>query len=298
MTLRTIVVTCVAAAFLLGGTAWAQSCPAGLTNPLNLLANTTWAFRTDDGQVGDATVGLFTATIGTSTRGPGAGTPLGVLSVVESFNNGGFTEEQAQIPGSYTINPDCSGGNLIINSAQNGYQYQFVFNTNFTKMFLLTNMAMPNNGIGPFEGNRGVAFLQPNGAPSCAGVTQPLSLLAGTWGFQTEDFASATIGILNAAVATTTRNPGAGSIVGALGAVETFNGAGFGGPGATTQAPVGGMYSIYSDCSGGHISLPTGEATQYSFFFNGPNEILLVSLSGVSPTGGVFRGNFGVADRF
>jgi hypothetical protein len=294
---------CVAVTFLAIGCAQAQ-CPA---NPLSVLAGTTWAFVSYDTLFpGDATIGIITASIGTATRGAGTGTSIGVLSITETFNLAGFVQSQATSPGSYTMNPDCSGGLLTLSSALNSYQYQFTFTNGQTKMYFVSaNGSMPNIGQGTtIAGSRGWAALLP-GVPSCAGVTQPLNLLTGNWGFQAKDFASASIGLLTASVGTSTRGT-AGVPIGVLNAVVTSSGQNVQ---PLSQGPVTGSYVMNPDCSGGTVSFPSGEANQYAFVFSAynaagtPTEIYMVSTStlGTSAGGfggsGFFRGNFGIADR-
>lgn len=59
-----VAVLCLAACFSLTGRLQA-TCPvlSPTNNPLYYLNNTTWSFQTQDG-LGDATIGVFTLTVG------------------------------------------------------------------------------------------------------------------------------------------------------------------------------------------------------------------------------------------
>ena len=152
-------------------------CPA---NPLNLISGTSWAFVTQDGKVGDATIGVFTATA------------PGVLNITESFNNGGSIGSHVTGDGSYSINPDCSGGTLYFDIAANPYQFQFVFARGGTQMFMVVSGSLaPPTAVS--AGVRGTATML-QGAPSCSGVSNPLSLMAGNWSFINQDFSLRKLG--------------------------------------------------------------------------------------------------------
>jgi hypothetical protein len=285
----------LAAAALFGSLAHAQ-CPAGTTNPLNLISGQTWAFETDDGLAGDATIGYFTASLGTSRASSAI---IGVLNVAETYNNAGAIENQVTGLGSYSIYPDCSGGTLFLPGPKNAYQYTFYFAAGMTRMLIVTsNTSVPNNGEGAnLAGNRGTALLQA-AAPSCAGVTSPLSLLSGptstNWTFLLQDFSSASSGILNASVGTTSRAPGV--TTGLLNVTETYSGAST--PAGQVQFNLTGEYQMYPDCSGGTLLFNSGASSSYAFIFASPSELFLVSNSTNGPantTGGVFRANYGVA---
>jgi hypothetical protein len=277
---------CIATASLLAGHAAAQ-CPSTITNPLNLISGTTWAFLTEDGQVGDATVGIFTATAEIPTRSTAL---AGVLSITETFNNGDTIGNRVTGTGSYQIYPDCSGGLLTFKLAANGYEYAFVFAPGGTEMYLVTaNTGVGITSAGPIEGNRGTAK-KLTAPPSCSAFPNPLSALAGSWAFLAQDYASAAVGIFNAQVSP--------SNLGVLGITATESGAdGF----LAVQEALTGSYQVYPDCSGGEIIFKSADVGyQYAFVFAGPSEIFMVSNGQDAPNGtyGVYRGNFGKAKKF
>jgi hypothetical protein len=282
------------AALIAIGSARAQ-CPA---NPLTALSG-TWAFLSEDGEGTDAAIGFFSASIGTSSRGVGAGAPIGVLNGTTTYSvNHAFPEQGAALIGSFTLNPDCSGGLLYFNLSNQSYQYQFVFVNGNTKMYFVSAGGTgTNTSFGPAFGDRGQAVLLP-GAPSCAGVTQPLNLLTGNWGFETQDWEGASAGLLAASVGTSTRGT-VGVPIGVLSALVTTSGEGVQ---QMFQEQVAGTYVMNSDCSGGTVSFPSGEANQYAFVFSAyaggtPTEIYMISTSGISNNTGFFRGNWGIADK-
>ncbi|MBV9267181.1 MAG: hypothetical protein JO061_13510 [Acidobacteriaceae bacterium] len=278
---------CVLAVSCVAGQAKAD-CPASVTNPLNLIAGTTWAFQTNDGLAGDATVGTFTAQVSTPK---GATTPQGVLTIQETFNNAGSIGRQVTGTGSYQVNSDCSSGSLLFKVGNNSYVYAFVMAPTGTHMYLASaNINVPNSGLGASSaGNRGVATLL-SGPPTCNGAN-PLSTLVGTWGFLTQDYESSAVGIFKASI-----DPKSG--LGVLTLTETSSG--FGGNLVVQQIGTG-QYQVYPDCSGGQINFNADAYSyQYAFVFAGPSQIYMVSDSTDSPnvTLGASRGNFGTATRF
>lgn len=315
MTTRSWLAVCLIAASLLASTAWAQ-CPGGLTDPLFLINGTSWAFLTQDGAMGDATVGVFTAQAVPNPRTP---TSLsGVLKITETFNNRGVIQTQLTVAGAYQIYPDCSGGTLLMHTTNNSYQYSFVFAMNRTKMLLLSpgsvtrNYAVTLNSIGdeyvrtsdsyvPNDGysmmsvgNRGKAVVLAT-APSCVGVVNPLTLLAGNWSFQTQNSGSASIGLFSATVQPSSRTPSV--TIGALNFTQTV----FGVPGTPTRLlmPGEGIYTVdSSDCSGGTLSFNSGgNALVYWFVFAGPTQIFMVSTA-ATDAGALFRADHGQAEKF
>lgn len=123
------------AMLLFAAVSWATAaygqCPA---QPLSLLAG-TWVFETEGVSFyGAASVGKFTATVGTDASGQ----PQGQLKVIETSNlagpNGnGLINRFLAYQGLFTIFPDCSGGTLMFNSNFNLHlQYDFYFRTSAT----------------------------------------------------------------------------------------------------------------------------------------------------------------------
>ncbi len=141
------------------------ACPGG--NPLSILNNTSYGFRTSNfGGVNlnlpgitffapsdTAVAGIFDATAVNNGFGLS-----GVLAVTETISADGLAP--AQIPlaafaspsnrggvfrgiktgGRYIINPDCSGGEIMIMSNFQPIQYEFVFAANdLSQMFLLSD---------------------------------------------------------------------------------------------------------------------------------------------------------------
>ena len=125
-----------------------SACPAGV-NPLQVMAGTTWVFRTysnylsGDGygppQIGSASVGYFTA---------GVSNGLGVLSAVETTNDADQITRLQQESGRYIVYPDCSGGEIMLMNRAVPVQLEFVFiGPNFDDMFLLSDSTTPQPGV-------------------------------------------------------------------------------------------------------------------------------------------------------
>ena len=129
-------VLCILTVLLLATQAQAQSCPAGITNPLQLLTGATWTFSTEASQFippGSALQGYFTASI--------SPTGQGVLRIVETVNQlmtlGTITRD-AQVSGRYQVYGDCSGGELMFMLNNYAVQYEFVFVNGFSELYLLS----------------------------------------------------------------------------------------------------------------------------------------------------------------
>jgi len=105
-------------------------CPAGITNPLQILAG-TWTFSMNGftSTPVSATVlppltsaGQFAASVGTR-----AGVQIGLLNLIQtSSQNGQITRQEKDI-GSYQILPDCSGGTLTFNFSSRPVSFDFWF---------------------------------------------------------------------------------------------------------------------------------------------------------------------------
>src|SRR4051794_14733517 len=95
---------------------WA-ACPAGVT-PAQLFQSSAWAFQltsSDFSVPGSASVGTIQ--------------PLanGALKVVQTYSTNLTTARQAESGGSYVLNPDCTGGTLIVNLNGFAMQLEFVY---------------------------------------------------------------------------------------------------------------------------------------------------------------------------
>jgi hypothetical protein len=127
-----------------------SGCPAGVVDPLTLLAG-TWTFHAEDAASGSA--GMFTAQIKNG---------LGFLTVIETTTNFGiFTPavlRDQQFTGKYQVYPDCSGGELLFNVGLNAVQYEFVFVDGGAEIFMLSDSATPLSITSPvLRGNSGKA---------------------------------------------------------------------------------------------------------------------------------------------
>jgi hypothetical protein len=129
-------VICILAALPFAPLAQAQQCPAGLTNPLQLIDGTTWSFHLESPAFSsaNAAVGIFKASFVPTN-------PLsGVLTIRETVNqNGSQLTRLATVSGRYQIYPDCSGGELLFMLGTQPLQLEFVFGQNFSLMRLLTD---------------------------------------------------------------------------------------------------------------------------------------------------------------
>ena len=116
--------------------AGAQQCPAGLTNPLQLIDGTTWSFHLESPAFNseNAAVGIFKASFVPTN-------PFtGVLAITETVNqNGSQLTRLAQVSGRYIVYADCSGGELLFMLGLQPVQLEFVFGQNFSQMRLLTD---------------------------------------------------------------------------------------------------------------------------------------------------------------
>jgi hypothetical protein len=273
----------VATALITLGQAQA-ACPAGLTNPNQLLDSTNWAFLTRDAFDGD--IGTFSASA-TSTN-PFAGKLTGFITSNAAEGTGGITI-RAALNGGYTVNADCLGGTLLFDVNANSYQFTFVMVNQVglpPEMYLLATsgaVATFTSGTsteGPFLGNRGRAVMLA-GPPQCPSGASPLSLLVGNWSFLTDDYEDASVGAFNASLTPTS------STTALLNVTQSTSGTG--GVNHLGSHIVGevfnGSFGVYADCSGGSLILPYGnDAAEYEFVFAGPDEIFLVDGSSSFPS--------------
>lgn len=134
-------VICMVAALLVGPEARAQQCPAGITNPLQLLDGTTWTFSTESANFnsnGDASVGFFKPKFVPTN----SFNQQGVLTITETVNQImtlGRVTRLAQVSGRYIVYPDCSGGELMFMLSNQSVQYEFVFANNFSEIFMMSD---------------------------------------------------------------------------------------------------------------------------------------------------------------
>jgi hypothetical protein len=125
-------------------------CLAGLTNPLELIAGTTWGFRAQDFVAGS--VGIFTASIS-------AGSGVLAVSETETFATGNVVR-LAQGAGRYQVYSDCSGGELLFNIGGIATQYEFVFVDGGNEMFMVSDSLIDNAAANGFNENYGGAMKQ------------------------------------------------------------------------------------------------------------------------------------------
>lgn len=279
----TFAVCCLVAALFLVPQAQAQSCPANITNPLELINGQTWVFQTraaDYGPPGMASVGFFRAQFVATP------TPRGVLTVTESVNgstlNGvpPYLTRLANIPGKYQVYPDCSGGQLSFNLNQQAVQWEFVFANGFTQMYMTSQSLLDN----PFltKALRGIAVL---GAPEgCPAGMDPLQVLSATevWSFHSESAAfegsgSARVGTFSPLFVPAGADPRFVAPHGILSATESISYNGI--PTAVRLAKESGRYSVYPDCSGGILQINGAQPVTYDFVFVGADFTRIFMLS-------------------
>jgi len=278
--------------FALGTASWG-ACPAG--DPAQLIQGSTWAFQTITGEAalnGSASVGTF------------RGLANGQLQITETVSTGGYIMRGAQHSGRYEVYADCSGGQLMFMLNRAFVQLEFVFQSNFEEMYLVSETLPEVNFLAPTRvgpkpkaivigrGGGGGAVLtgiaKRTPVQACpAGVVSPLEILNRTsWAFQThsaylaflEMSGSASVGVLNASVVN-----GAG----VLSAIETVSG---GSPGTLTRRALeSGRYIINSDCSGGELMLMNrgnpSNPVQLEFVFVGANFDEIYFLNDALPSG-------------
>ena len=137
-----VAVLCILAALSFAPLAQAQ-CPAGITNPLQLIDGTVWSFHLESPAFNSASaaVGIFKPHF--VPTNPFAS--QGVLTITETVNQSPFgafgtqITRLANVSGRYIIYPDCSGGELFINLSNMPVQLEFVFGQGFSLMRLLTD---------------------------------------------------------------------------------------------------------------------------------------------------------------
>jgi hypothetical protein len=113
------------------------ACPAGVTNPLTQLVG-TWSYNFN-GWVSPpippflpfASAGQFIARLETVNGVPN--TP--VLAITQSTTDGARLE---MAPGSFSVNPDCSGGTITFFTSSRGFLFDFWFANNFTELRMIS----------------------------------------------------------------------------------------------------------------------------------------------------------------
>ncbi|MBY0503643.1 MAG: hypothetical protein K2X03_07030 [Bryobacteraceae bacterium] len=274
---------CFSAMLLASQAAMAQ-CPnpQAAANPLSLITNRTWTFTTqaaDFGPNGAGSAGRFTAT--------GSGTS-GLLTITGSFSdgNGGVTRVTS-MSGRFQVSADCSGGQLSFSFSDQAIQYEFVFASNFSELYLVSTTL---SGVqGSPMGDAGLTAQVPSQAAfsgatvyvgrakgltstGCPAGVNPLSVLAGTsWSFQTQAIGyaggspqSASVGTFRATAPST------------LSIVQTVNTSGS----VARLASNSGRFFVNADCSGGDLLFNLGgNPSQFSFFFsdNSFSEMVMIT---------------------
>jgi hypothetical protein len=255
------------------------TCPTGLTSPLQVIDGQTWVFHTASGGngIGQASLGKFTAKYNPATS---TATAKGTLTITETVMIAGQSSYQLSAVGSYQINPDCSGGRLIFQSAPIQSQFSFVFVTTFSQMYLTATETS-----GSDQAVWGDAKMQP--AFTCPAT--PLSVLSGsTFGFELTpaNYVSIAppvgVGIFTASTGTSTRNTGL-----TLGFLNgNFTLTPFAGSTTANEPIINASYTVSPDCSGGTINFQSSilpEIFQYLFVNSTFSEIYMLSLDPTNP---------------
>lgn len=106
-----------------------SACPAGVTNPLQVLTD-TFAFTAH----GIANGTYYIA----GTFAPAAG----LLSITASSDLGGSVTRFESDTGSYTVYPDCSGGQFTYNLSSRPIQYDFWFVFGFKELYFISTNSL------------------------------------------------------------------------------------------------------------------------------------------------------------
>jgi hypothetical protein len=261
-------------------------CPAALTNPLQLIDGQTWVFQTASGgnTVGQASIGKFTAKFNPPTASDPFAT--GTLSVTQTLSIPTGVLAEMTAAGTYQINPDCSGGNFSFAVSTEALVFTFTFADNFTEMYLVSTQSSIF-----YQSNWGTANVVPTPISCPAGITSPLDVINNT----TFGFGLFPVSYFN-------NNPPAGT--GIFGLIEGLSRGTspvtigevsgnvtltpFGGT-PTIKDPIGGRYTVDSDCSGGTIFFGTPylpQTFQYVFVNPAFTEMYMLSLDPTNPLGG------------
>jgi hypothetical protein len=279
---------CVVAALFLVPQAQGQQCPAAFPNPLQLIDGQTWAFQTgagDFGPIGMASIGTFKAQYVPAGADPKNPFPHGVLTVNESVNGstlGGGPQSLtrlASITGRYQIYWDCSGGQLSFMLNQQAIQWEFVFASGFTEMYMTSQSLQDNSGL--TQTYKGVATL--GAATACPSGIDPLQLLDGTmWSFHAsaaafEGSGSSHVGTFKPKFVAGGADPKNALPHGVLATVESVSYSYL--PTVTRLESGTGRYTVYPDCSGGTLMIAGAQPVTYEFVFpdNNFNRMLLLS---------------------
>jgi hypothetical protein len=175
------------------------------------------------------------------------------LTFNETASLNGYIVGEDQYPGTFTVFPDCSGGTLLFNLSANRQQFNFYFEKGGTEIVLVsTDQA---------DTIRGKAKAGP---PAACGP-DPLQALSGNWTFGAGGFTSGTTPYASAgyfaAAPGTNRSGGA---AGLLKIADTFNAGGQ----ITDSATGSGTYTIFPDCSGGTLFIPSATVPRsFNFYF-------------------------------
>jgi len=231
---------------------------------------------------------------------------------------------------------DCSRGTISFNINGNSFQYNYILADTFpatqilpagffvigtlsstTKLLLSSsNDMVPNIGIGPTSGNRGIAYLLP-GPPTCTNPADPVAqLLSGeppnvgsNWSLLGQDYAVSNLAMFSATESTIPFPRGMINgiqTVSGLSLVASNLGGGFVGTYTVFGADPNFPATTPASCAFGQLFLSgRGTSFQYDFVFappfdrNGSTHLLGVTTSTMEPnvTGTAFYGNFMEAFR-
>ena len=248
-------------------------CPAGLTNPLNLLSGpyvfslrSAWfAPILDPTATSYAIAGRFTASTGTD-RG---GNPIGLLSITATSQlatgapstTTSVTRLEADA-GRFQINSDCSGGTLTFNLSSRPIQLQFYFRADLSTMDIISTTGPVSIGVARQAG--------PAGCPANA-----LSVLSGPWTFNVQ--ANFQNGSRARPVPPADDNYAAtGQFVASIGTDRAGNAVGRLALNATAVLDTSitrlegdvGSFQINDDCTGGTLTFNlSSRPQQYDFWF-------------------------------
>lgn len=302
------VFTAIFCALLVAPQAQAQSCPPGLTDPLQLLDGTVWAFHTEAADFlpqGMASIGIMKLTFVPANADPKNPYPHGNLSVTETVNDRGQVTREASAGGRYTVAANCSGGTVMFMLNAQPIQFEFVFANGFRELRMLATRFVPNlcrvrfiNDDKGFNTDFSVAIAQgpiwidcqgttrlyvgkavPAAPQSCpAGLASPLQLIDGqTWTYQAYSgafvsFGSARIGIFKPKYVPAVIPRGDLAIYESL----------FKGPAVQPNGDIGatisGRYQISPNCNGGVLMIMSNQQQiQFEFVLTATGEMFLLS---------------------
>jgi hypothetical protein len=220
--------------------------------------------------------------------------------VTETVDNRGNITRLARAGGRWILNPDCTGGEIMLMVSAAPVQFEFTFTKNFSEMNMVADYFSPQgNPTATVTAVSGHAVRSAAGCP--AGIGNSLNLIAGmVWSFETANNYFNNFTASTGLFFPTTVN-GAGVLSG----TETVSGSIL--SQTIRQNHITGRFQVYNDCSGGEIMIMNRGVTgargiggaqglQMEFVFAGPNYSTLYMLNDIQGVG--LQEVTGIATKF